>query len=61
VSHAKGLEFDEHGIERAFDFPRAMQAAKKAGFKGVFSVEYEGTGDAYTGVQNVVDELVRYL
>jgi hypothetical protein len=61
VSHAKGLEFDEHGIERAFDFPRAMQAAKKAGFKGVFSVEYEGPGDAYTGVQNVVDELVRYL
>jgi sugar phosphate isomerase/epimerase len=61
VSHAKGLEFDEHGIERAFDFPRAMQAAKKAGFKGVFSVEYEGAGDPYTGVQNVVDELVRYL
>jgi hypothetical protein len=61
VSHAKGLEFDEHGIERAFDFPRAMQAAKKAGFKGVFSVEYEGAGDAYIGVQNVVNELVRYL
>ncbi len=61
VSHAKGLDFDEHGIERAFDFPRAMQAAKKAEFKGVFSVEYEGPGDAYTGVQNVVNELVRYL
>lgn len=61
VSHAKGLEFDEHGIERAFDFPRAMQASKKAGFKGVFSIEYEGPGDAYTGVQNVVNELVRYL
>jgi len=61
VSHAKGLEFDEHGIERAFAFPRAMQAAKKAGFMGVFSVEYEGAGDAYIGVQNVVNELVRYL
>jgi sugar phosphate isomerase/epimerase len=61
VSHAKGLEFDEHGIETAFDFPRAMQAAKKAGFQGVFSIEYEGPGDPYTGVQNVVNELVRYL
>jgi hypothetical protein len=61
VSHAKGLDFDEHGVERAFDFPRAMQAAKQAGFKGIFSVEYEGPGDAYTGVQNVVNELVRYL
>jgi sugar phosphate isomerase/epimerase len=61
VSHAKGLEFDEHGVETAFDFPRAMQAAKRAGFKGVFSIEYEGPGDAYMGVQNVVNELVRYL
>jgi sugar phosphate isomerase/epimerase len=61
VSHAKGLEFDEHGVETAFDFPRAMQASKRAGFKGVYSIEYEGPGDAYTGVQNVVNELVRYL
>jgi sugar phosphate isomerase/epimerase len=61
VSHAKGLEFDEHGVERAFDFPRAMQAAKRAGFKGVFSIEYEGPGDPYIGVQNVVNELVGYL
>ena len=61
VSHAKGLEFDEHGIERAFDFPRAMQAAKKAGFKGVFSIEYEGAGDPYIGVQNVMNELARNI
>jgi sugar phosphate isomerase/epimerase len=61
VSHAKGLEFDEHGIETAFDFPRAMQAAKSAGFQGVYSIEYEGPGDPYTGVQNVVNELMRYL
>ncbi len=61
VSHAKGLSFDEHGIERAFDFPRAMQAAKNARFQGVYSIEYEGPGDPYTGVQNVVNELMRYL
>ena len=61
VSHAKGLEFDQNGVETAFDFPRAMQAAKRAGYKGVFSIEYEGRGDPYTGVQNVVNELVKYL
>ena len=61
VSHAKGLEFDEHGVETAFDFPRAMQAAKRAGFRGVYSIEYEGTGDPYAGVQNVVNELVKFL
>lgn len=61
VSHAKGLDFDEHGVERAFDFPQAMQASKRAGFKGVYSIEYEGPGDAHEGVQNVVNELLRYL
>lgn len=61
VSHAKGLDFDEHGVERAFDFPQAMQASKRAGFKGIYSIEYEGPGDAHEGVQNVVNELTRYL
>jgi len=61
VSHAKGLDFDPHGVERAFDFPRAMQAAKSAGFQGVFSIEYEGSGDPFAGMQNVINELVRYL
>jgi len=60
VSHAKGLDFDAHGVEKAFDFPRAMQAAKNAGFQGVFSIEYEGAGDPFAGVQNVIKELVRY-
>lgn len=61
VSHAKGLQFDSQGRETAFDFPRAMAAAKQAHFAGVFSIEYEGPGDPYVGVQHVVDELRRYL
>jgi sugar phosphate isomerase/epimerase len=61
VSHAKGLKFDAAGKETAFDFPDAMQAAKAAGYNGVFSIEYEGPGDPYIGVQHVVDELNRYL
>ena len=61
VSHAKGLKFDSQGKETAFDFPDAIQAAKAAGFKGVFSIEYEGPGDPHTGVQHVIDELNQYL
>ncbi len=61
VSHAKGLQFDGQGKETAFDFPDAIQAAKSAGYNGVFSIEYEGPGDPYPGVQRVVDELNRYL
>ena len=61
VSHAKGLKFNRAGKETAFDFPDAMQAAKHAGYNGVFSIEYEGPGDPHIGVQHVVDELNRYL
>ena len=61
VCHAKGLNFDAAGKETAFDFPNAMDAAKKARFRGVYSIEYEGPGDPYIGVQRVVDELKRYM
>ena len=61
VCHAKGQEFDAHGDERTFDFPQAMQIAKAAGFKGIYSIEFNGSGDPYTGIQNTVDELLKYL
>lgn len=61
VSHAKGLEFDASGNETKYDFTRCMAIAKTAGYKGVFSVEYEGPADPYDGVQKVVNELERYL
>lgn len=61
VCHAKGLNLDANGNETAFDFQKCVQTAKGAEFKGVYSIEYEGAGDAYAGVQAVVSELVRYL
>jgi len=61
VCHAKGLEFDSAGTETKFDFPKCVEISKKAGFKGIYSVEYEGPGDPYDGVQKTLDELVKYL
>ena len=61
VCHAKGLDFDANGNETKFDFARCVEISKQAGYKGVYSIEYEGAGDPYDGVQKVVDELVRYL
>jgi sugar phosphate isomerase/epimerase len=60
VCHAKGLEFDADGAERAFDFPKAMDIARKAGFRGVYSIEFDGPGDAYAGIQKTLDELLKY-
>jgi sugar phosphate isomerase/epimerase len=61
VCHAKGLKFDDKGNETMFDFAQCVKTSKAAGFKGVYSIEYEGDGDPHAGVQHVVDELLRYL
>ncbi len=61
VCHSKGLKFDAKGNETMFDFAQCVKTSKAAGFQGVYSIEYEGEGDPYVGVQHVVDELLRYL
>jgi len=61
VCHAKGLEFDAEGRETKFDFPKCVEISKQAGYKGIYSIEYEGPGDPYVGVQKVLDELMQYL
>jgi sugar phosphate isomerase/epimerase len=61
VCHAKGLEFDAKGNETKFDFPKCMEITKKAGFKGAYSIEFEGPGDPYVGCRKVLDNLLKYL
>lgn len=61
VCHAKGIDFNAAGSETSFDFPRCVAVSKSAHFKGVYSIEYEGSGNAYDGVQKVINELVEYL
>jgi len=63
VCHAKGYEFDSAGKETKFNFPKCMDISKKANFRGVYSIEFEGpnTYDPYDGVHKVVNELVMYL
>ncbi len=61
VCHAKGLAFDAQGHETQFDFGECVAISRQLGFKGIYSVEFEGPGDPYAGVENVVNELVKYL
>ncbi len=61
LCHANGLELDAQGNETDYNFPACIQIAKREGFRGIYSVEYEGFGDSYQGVQGVIDELLRYL
>jgi Xylose isomerase-like TIM barrel len=59
VCHAKGLEFDAQGNETKYNFPRCVKIAKRLRSRGVYSVELEGSGDPYQGVQNLTDELLK--
>jgi len=61
VCHTKGLKFDADGAETQYDFPKAMEISKKAGFRGLYSIEFDGPGDPYVGIQKTVDELLKYL
>ncbi len=61
VCHAKGLEFDAKGNETKYNFPKCIEISRKAGFKGVYSIEFEGEGDPYQGIQKVLDELLKTL
>ncbi len=61
LCHATGLKLDAAGSETAFNFQRCVQIAQKAGFRGIYSVDYEGDGNPYDGVQKVVNELLLYL
>jgi sugar phosphate isomerase/epimerase len=61
VCHVKGVEFDADGAEKGYNFPLAIETAKNAGFRGVFSIEFIGPGDPYTGIQKTLDELLKYL
>ena len=50
VCHAKTLEFDRQGEMTSFDFPACVALAEKSGFTGMYSIEYEGSGDPMQGV-----------
>jgi sugar phosphate isomerase/epimerase len=61
VCHAKGVEFDALGVEKTFDFPQAIEISRQAGFRGVYSIEFNGPGDPYAGIQKTLDELLKYV
>jgi L-ribulose-5-phosphate 3-epimerase len=52
--HAKTYDFDSTGAHNAFDFVRCLDIAKNTGFQGAISVEFEGDGDQYQGVEKTL-------
>jgi hypothetical protein len=61
LCHAKVREFDANGTESGYDFPQAVEAAKRFGFHGTYIIDFEGPGDPYAGIQKTLNELLEYL
>ena len=60
ICHVKDSEVDNGKVFR-IDLERTFAIAKASGFKGYYSVEFEGEGDAYAGVAKLVDAALKYL
>jgi sugar phosphate isomerase/epimerase len=60
ICHVKDSEVDDGKVFR-IDLERTFSIAKASGFKGYYSVEFEGEGDAYAGVAKLVDAALKYI
>jgi sugar phosphate isomerase/epimerase len=60
ISHVKDVEVEGAKVFRV-DLERTFAVAKTAGYKGYFSMEFEGQGDPYAGTQKLIEESLKYL
>ena len=61
VVHAKTYAFDENGEETKLNFKRIISELNKIGFDGIYSIEFEGHGDAVEGIEKTIELLKKYL
>ena len=61
IAHMKDSEGDGHGNFRSVDVQKCFEIAKAQGYRGYFSMEWEGNGEPYAGTQKLIDETLKYL
>ncbi len=60
ISHVKDSELDEGTLYRV-SLPKCFQIAKESGYRGYFSMEFEGRGDPVSGTKALIDASLRNL
>lgn len=60
ISHVKDEESDDGKVYRV-DVDRVFGIAKKAGYRGYFSMEWEGQGDPYDGTKRLLAQSLKAL
>ena len=59
-SHVNDSEVDQGKVFRT-DPAKIFAIAREAGYRGYFSIEFEGEGDPYTGTQKLIDTSARNM
>lgn len=60
ISHVKDAEIDRDKVFHV-DLARTFTIAREAGYRGYFSIEFEGEGDPVEGVQKLVDASIKLM
>ena len=60
ISHMKDAEVD-NGKLVVVDVGKTFEISKAAGYRGYFSMEWEGQGGPYEGTQKLIDLSLKYL
>jgi sugar phosphate isomerase/epimerase len=60
ISHVKDSEVDNGKIFRV-SMAKTFDIAKAAGYRGYFSMEFEGQGEPYEGTRKLIEESLRDL
>jgi sugar phosphate isomerase/epimerase len=60
ISHVKDEESDNGKVVRV-DLARVFGIAKRAGYRGYFSMEWEGQGDPYEGTKRLIQQSMSNL
>jgi len=61
LCHVQSREFNAAGDEKSYDLRAAVEVARRANFRGIYSIQFEGPGDPYTGIQKTLDELLKEI
>jgi sugar phosphate isomerase/epimerase len=60
ISHVKDSEVDNGKVFRV-DVGKTFAIARKAGYRGYFSMEWEGQGGPYEGTEQLIAASLKYL
>ena len=61
IAHVKDSEGTRGGNFVTVDVGKCFEIAKAAGYRGYFSMEWEGDGEPYAGTQKLIDLSLKFL